>query len=254
MYTIKPFSINRVMVEDANKLGQKIPFVYVLAEIDITGVKKKIKDYNQINNSQLTLNNFFLYCFSKTVADKKDLHAIKNWKNQLIVFDDIDVFFPIEKNINNQKVIQPLIIKAINKKSIFQINTEIESFRISDHTNINKSQYYFLKLPYFIKKYFYSIWMKIPKMRKGIFGTAYYSAGGMFGTSKGWGFPIPIHSVGMFLGSFSKVEKIEKGDIKNVEILTFTVIMDHSINDGAELGRFVHNFKKNIDLHLKMFN
>lgn len=254
MYTKKPFSIYRVMVEDASKLGQAIPHIYVLAELEITGVKKKIKDYNNKNKFSISLNDYFLYCFSKTLENKIELQAIKNWKNELVIFDDIDVFFPIEKNIENQKVVQPLILKSINKKSIHQIHTEADNFKLATNSIINKSQYFFLKLPYFIKKNFYNFWMKMPKMRKQIFGTAYYSAGGMFGSSKVWGIPKPVPSIGLFLGNINKVEKIQEGEIKVLDILTVTVTMDHSINDGAELLRFVHNFKKNIALHLNIFN
>ena len=63
-----------------------------------------------------------MYAFVQTINENKRLQATKNWRNQWVVFDDVDVFFPIE--IENE-VVLPKIIRKANKKSIFELENEI---------------------------------------------------------------------------------------------------------------------------------
>lgn len=245
-YKIKDMSITRLMVKDATRIGQKIPYIHTITELDISGLRKKLKHISKESRKEISLNAYVLFCFAKTIVENRAVQAMEGRKNRLIIFDDVDIFFPLECTINQTKTLIPTIIRKANSLSPSIINKQIQTAQNLSKIPFDKSQIFFLKLPIFIKAWFYKYWMKQPIHRKQHFGTAYFSAIGTFGPSKDWGIPIPMQSIGLFLGSIHQKESTLNDHGSNTEILHFTISVDHNIVDGGELGRFLKAFKENV--------
>ena len=45
------------------------------------------------------------------------MHAYRNWRNQLIIFDEVDVNMLFEVEVDGVKTIRPHILRGVNKKS-----------------------------------------------------------------------------------------------------------------------------------------
>ena len=60
------------------------------------------------------------------------MHAYRNWRNQLIIFDEVDVNMLFEVDVDGKKTIRPHILRGVNKKSIRET-----SRRRSGHSNRN---------------------------------------------------------------------------------------------------------------------
>ena len=50
-YTLQPFTLERKLVEDANRIGQKFPFIHGLLEADVTDVRKQLKELRRNNKA-----------------------------------------------------------------------------------------------------------------------------------------------------------------------------------------------------------
>lgn len=242
-YTVLPFSIERILVQDANRIGKRMPFIHALIDVDVTDVRKNIREIRKRYKQQLSLTAYLLYCFSTTIAEDKNIHACKSRKNTIFIFDEVDVFFPLEIK---QKVLKPQIILSANTKNPFMIDKEIHIAKAEQKLVIDSRKKFFLGLPTFIKDLFYNSWMKNPLKRKKYFGTAYFSAAGMFSRGLTWGIPIPMHTVGMFIGNIEMKTMQEKDVYSAREFLSITISVDHTIVDGADLGRFINSLKYNI--------
>jgi len=250
MYKTKPISIFRLMVQDATKISKNNPVVFALAELDITEVRKKIKECRKNSTYKPTLFSYLLYCFIRTVDEKKELHAIKDWRRRLVIFDNIDVFVPVEITYNNERVLFFKIIRSSNFKTMEEMDTEIRKVKENSNLNLHPLQIAFIKLPSFIKQLFYSVWMSLPKRRKELFGTLYFSGTSINNGGLAWGIPFPVQTLGVYLGNINKVQVWDNGVMENREKLCFTVSIDHSVIDGEDMGRFMNNFKKSINTNL----
>ncbi len=63
-----------------------------------------------------------LACLGQAVEQDKRVHAIRNWRNQLIVFDDVDVMLTIEIDVGSEKF--PLVhtMRGINRRTALDMH------------------------------------------------------------------------------------------------------------------------------------
>jgi pyruvate/2-oxoglutarate dehydrogenase complex dihydrolipoamide acyltransferase (E2) component len=178
-----------------------------------------------------------------TLNEQKNIQAYNSWRNQLFLFDDVDIFFPLE--IEN-KVVLPKIIRSVNRLKIFEIEHEIKSAKSSTHVKLDSKQIFFLKLPRWIRHAYYNYIVKRPIKRKMFFGTAYFSAAGTYTSELTWAIPLHLHTIGMYLCNVEKKQIVKENGFEEREILAFTITADHTIIDGADMARFIIKLKHNI--------
>jgi hypothetical protein len=179
------------------------------------------------------------------VDENKSLHACRKGSKHLILFDEVDVATPIEREMAGQK--QPIIyiIRAANRKTLREIHHEI---RVAQVENAEKAWKGledfkgFLLLPIMFFRFFWWIfcWMRrmYPQVQKKYGGTVGISAVGMFGKGAGWGIPINDHTLDITLGGIAEKPGVVDGQIVIREYLCVTMSFDHSIIDGAPAARF----------------
>lgn len=249
-----PFSLERTLVNDACRIGRKIPVITSLWEVDVTDIRIDIRKFRRTHKSQISLTAYFLKAFVKTVEENKHIHACKSWQNKLCVFEDIDVFFPVELN---NKTVESKIIRSANKKSILELEQEILKEKQKTTVSIPLIRKLFLKYyPQFLRDLYYRFIFNRPVYRKDLLGTVFFSSPSFLGdtnasNTKVTSIPIPIHTIAILLGTkYNKVVKIN-GEFVEREFVAITTQADHSIVDGVELGRFISKFKSNIQNYIK---
>lgn len=253
-YKTIPFSLERTLVNDACRIGRKIPVITSLWEVDVTDIRIDIRKLRRTHKSQISLTTYLLKAFVKTVDEKKDIQACKSWTNKLFVFDDIDVFFPVElKN----KTVESKIIRSANNKSILELEQEILKEKQKTKVSIPLIRKVFLKYyPQFLRDLYYRFIFNRPMYRKDLIGTVFFSSPSFLGgeiasNTKVTGIPIPLHSISVLIGTkYNKLIKVN-GEFVEKEFLAITTQVDHSIVDGVELARFINKFKSNIQNYIK---
>ena len=203
-FTVHKVGLERRLVEDAFVLGQKIPFAHAVWELDVTDIRDKIREVRKKNKSPLSLTTFLLYAFAQTIHENKRLQATKNWRNRWVIFEDVDVFFPIE--IENE-VVLPKIIRKANKKSVFELENEINVAKQQKKVPLDTVKRIFLRYPKFLRHCIYKMVMRLPFYRIDTFGLAYFtSLNNPAVLTKGFGIPVLFHPVGMCVGFTEKKE------------------------------------------------
>ena len=89
--TVLPYPRNRLLMVDGGQMGLKKHTVHGLVEFDITQAREAIRQHKLQTGETLSFAAFFLNCLGKAIDTNKQLHAYRNWRNQLIVFDEVDV-------------------------------------------------------------------------------------------------------------------------------------------------------------------
>ena len=247
-YTATPYPRIRLLMADGGRMGLMKHTIHGLVEFDITQAREIIHRHKAQTGEALSFSAFFLACLGEAIDQDKQMHAYRNWRNQLIVFDEVDVNMLFEVEVAGEKTIRPHIIRGVNKKSIREIHEEIRAFQ-RGHQSSQESKFIdrFVLLPGFIRRLFLWSLFKNPLWIKEYYGTVLVSSVGMFGTGNGWGIPVPNHSLQLTLGGVGEKPGVVDHRIEVRKYMSVTVSFDHDVIDGAPAARFMYRLKKLIE-------
>jgi pyruvate/2-oxoglutarate dehydrogenase complex dihydrolipoamide acyltransferase (E2) component len=246
--TVLPYPRSRLLMVDGGRMGLQKHIVHGLVEFDITHARETIRQHRSQTGEALSFSAFFLACLGKAIEQNKEMHAYRNWRRQLILFDDVDVNMLFEVEVDGQKTIRPHIIRGVNKKGIREIHEEIRAFQ-GQHESSKESTFidWFVRLPGVVRRLFLWTLFKNPQLIKKYYGTVMVSSIGMFGTGSGWGIPVPNHSLQLTLGGVGDKPGIVDGRVEVRKYMSVTISFDHDVVDGAPAARFIHQLKKLIE-------
>ena len=247
-YTAEPYPRIRLLMTDGGRLGLAKHTVHGLVEFDITQARETIHRHKAQTGEALSFSAFFLACLGKAIEQDKQMHAYRDWRNRLIIFDEVDVNMLFEVEVDGQKTIQPHIIRGVNKKSVRELHEEIRAFQ-SQHQSSRESTFIdrFVLLPGFVRRLFLWALFKNPQWIKEYYGTVLVSSLGMFGTGGGWGIPVPNHSLQLTLGGIGEKPGVVDHRVEVRKFMSVTVSFDHDVIDGAPAARFIQRLKKLIE-------
>jgi pyruvate/2-oxoglutarate dehydrogenase complex dihydrolipoamide acyltransferase (E2) component len=187
-------------------------------------------------------------CFARAIEVDPRVQAYRNWRNQLVVFDDVDVVTIIETE--KDSVALPHVIRSANHKTCYEIHQEIRAIQARPSRSAQKSRLRDLAgyVPAFVRDLFYWVARKSPHRFKASMGTVIVTSVGMFAHGSGWGFGfLPVHTLGLTIGGIASKPGVVDGRIEIREYLDLTISLDHDIVDGAPAARFAKRLKELIE-------
>ncbi len=253
-YEVVPYSKLRRVLEVMYPSVQRKPMIHGLIEVDVTRAREFLRDHKAKTGESLSFTVFIIVCVGKAVDENKSLHACRKGRKHLILFDEVDVAIPIEREMAGQK--QPIIyiIRAANKKTFREIHHEIRAGQVEE---VEKAWEGFTAIDWlrFLPIVFIRIgwwafcWMRrtYPQVQKKYGGTVGITAVGMFGKGAGWGIPVNDHSIDVTLGGIAEKPGVVDGHIDIREYLCMTLSFNHTIIDGATAARFTQRLKDLIE-------
>src|SRR5437763_510572 len=105
-----------------------------LIEVDVTRVRTFLREYKAKTGEALSLTAFLIACLAKAVDEHKAVQAYRKGSKHLILFNDVDMYTPIERDVAGQKQLMPYIIRAANRKTFPEIHHEIRTAQAQDIT------------------------------------------------------------------------------------------------------------------------
>jgi chloramphenicol O-acetyltransferase len=105
-YMIKEFPSSRQSTFDIGYLGLRKHHMKVLLELDVTLARDLIKNYRNNNKKGLSFTAWIIKCISQAISENKFVHAIRKGKNQIVIFDDIDISILVEKEFKGAEKVQ----------------------------------------------------------------------------------------------------------------------------------------------------
>ena len=244
-YETAPFSKMRQMQAEGMRLGGKKSTIHGLLEVDVTKARRFIRDHKARTGETLSFTAFAITCLGKAVDMDRRVHAYRDWRNRLVIFDEVDVNTVFETEDDGEKVVVAYFVRAANNKTFRQIHDEIRAFQAPGAIGARlKGMKLFYTLPGFMRRIFYWVIFRDPHLLKKGFCTVAMSAIGMFGTGGGWGIPVANHTLSVILGGIAEKPALVDGRLENRECLCVTVSFDHVIVDGAQATRFAQRLKE----------
>ncbi len=245
------FPLMRQVIVDFGRQWRKASYVYGLAEFDVTRARERIWQYRQRTGKGLSFTAYIIACLARAVAENRAIQAYRNWRNQLIIFEDVDISVNIE--IKVPEGVFPIlhVIRAAHQKSFQEIHDEICSIqanpkRTSAQDTIN-ILHWFLRLPQFVRDIVYWFFWHIPTLWKQQGGTVGVTSVGMFTRGGCWGIPITNYSLHVCIGGIAEKPGYVGDTLMKREFVDITVAIKHDIVDGGPATRFISTFRKLVE-------
>jgi pyruvate/2-oxoglutarate dehydrogenase complex dihydrolipoamide acyltransferase (E2) component len=219
-----------------------------LIEVDVTRAREFLREHQANTGESLSFTAFIIACLAKAVDENKAVQAFRKGNKRLILFDEVNVFTLIERDVAGQVPIMPYIIKVANRKTLREIHQEIRAAQVQDVEKVVKwlqFQPAFLFRPFFWV--FSWIGRRYPQVWKNYVGTVGITSVGMFGNGAGWGIPPALPVLMMTVGGIGEKPVIVDGHIAMRDYLSLTISFDHDIIDWAPAARFTRRLKELIE-------
>jgi len=253
-YKRRKFAKSRIATIDICKIGKKKHHIAAFLEINISLSRQKFRKY-KANNKGVSFTAWLVKVICHTIDANKNVAAFRNGKRGLVIFEDINASFLIEKEINGQRVPMPLVIVKANERSMEDITGQINSSKkeqmtekdIVLHRKSNLIQQFYYVLPGFVRQLFWRLLLTGKRTTFQNMENVSITTLSMIGKTNGWFLPISIHPVCFGIGSITKKPVVIEDKIEIGEILNLSVLLDHDVIDGAPMARFVNELVKNIE-------
>lgn len=233
---------------DACRYGWRKHTIHGLIEVDISEPRRRIRARAERTGESLSFTGFVVRCVAASVAEDPILHAYRDWRRRLIVFDDVDVDVIIERSVSGAAMGTRHIVRAANEMSVEEVHADLRSaqrreVRRRDHPG----WMVYLYLPGFVRNALWRVASRLPKFVKREAGTVSVTSVGMFGGGAGWGIGLGSHTLGVAIGGIDEKPVVVDGSIEIREVLSLTLSFDHDIVDGAPAARFAKRLKEKIE-------
>jgi pyruvate/2-oxoglutarate dehydrogenase complex dihydrolipoamide acyltransferase (E2) component len=247
-FTVVPFPKARHIYMDSLYLGQRQHTVYGLIEADVTNARQFIHQHKARTGETLSFTAFLIACVGRAVERNKYMHAYRNWRGQLVLFDEVDVTTMFEIEADGKKLPLARVIRAANKRTYRQIHDEIRAVQAEQERekSLPYSRFVWLYplVPAFIRRLAYRILLKNPYWIKRYIGTVQITAVGMFGEGGGWAITRPFYTLAIAAGGIAERPRLVDGRVEARHFLSLTLSFDHDIVDGAPAARFTQRLKE----------
>ena len=124
-YTVKPFAPFRQLVIDGLEIASRKHCIHGLVEVDVTKPRQRLREMKEETGESLSFTGFIIYCCARAIDRNKYLHAYRDWRSRLILFEDVDISLAVERPAEGQNEVLQLIVRAANHKSVREIHQEI---------------------------------------------------------------------------------------------------------------------------------
>jgi hypothetical protein len=83
----------------------------------VTRVRKFIKEHEVQTGEALSFTGYLAFCLGRAVGEDKSVQAYPKGRKHLVIFDDVDVFLPVEHELAGAHAAIPYIFRGANNKS-----------------------------------------------------------------------------------------------------------------------------------------
>jgi pyruvate/2-oxoglutarate dehydrogenase complex dihydrolipoamide acyltransferase (E2) component len=137
-YQVVPNPKIRRWFAAAFRSAQHTPIMHGLIEVDVTRAREFLREQKAKTGESLSFTAFIIACLGKAVDEHKAVQARRLGRKHLILFDDVDVYTLIERDVAGQIPLMVSIIRAANRKTVREIHQGIRAAQREDVEKVVK--------------------------------------------------------------------------------------------------------------------
>ena len=244
----EPFPRHRRAIVDAVRVGSRRNTVYGLVALDVTDARARLRELGDARGTPVSFTAFLLRCYGRALADHPRVHAYRDWRGRLAVFDGVDVSVLVETELDGRRVAVPHVFRGVESRSVLDLDREMRDVKARAGTDLQP--WYVplvLRLPGVVRRLFYRLPRLLPATWQRVAGSAVLTAVGMFGAGGGWGIGTSVHTVGLLVGGIDERPGVVDGRVEPREHLSVTLAFDHDVVDGAPAARFASRLRELVE-------
>jgi pyruvate/2-oxoglutarate dehydrogenase complex dihydrolipoamide acyltransferase (E2) component len=226
--------------------------IYALLEVDVSRARQAIAAHKAQTGETLSFTGYLAYCLARAVAEDKSVQAYPKGRKHLVIFDEVDVFLPVERQVAGTTAAIPHVIRGADQKSFLDIHREIREFQtgpLPPGSGMPSAFQRMMSTPWPLPRLFVRLIRAVsrrnPTRAVAAAGTVGVTALGMAGRGGGWGLAPAGQSLLLIVGGIARKPAVINERVEPRDLLDLTVAFDHDVVDGAPAARFV---KRLVDL------
>jgi len=246
-YRVVDFPAARQGVLNFLDLSSLARYMFGLLEVDVTIARRFIEEHKARTGEALSFTGYLTFCLARAVAEDTAVQAYRKGRDQLVIFDDVDVGMMIERQVGETRAPTGYTVRRANHKTFMEIHQEIRAVQAAPLPAPGKAPLWIRLrplLPEPLQKLLAaSIRASIRRDPAGkwvaMAGTVAVTAVGMFGNRGGWGVADPSgHTLCLIVGGIGRKPAVVGDRVEPREMLNLTVAFNHHVVDGAPAARF----------------
>jgi pyruvate/2-oxoglutarate dehydrogenase complex dihydrolipoamide acyltransferase (E2) component len=248
-FKTRPFPRARHDIVDALEVGVRRHVVHALLELDVTLARQLIRDGAGDGRERTSFTAWVVACLARSIDADRLLHAYRDWRGRLVLFDEVDVVTLIEAEAGGVAV--PHVIRAANRRPLREIQDEIRRIQREPAASAQRSGTLARLsplVPGFVRRLVLRALRRSPHWLKRNAGTTLVTSVGMFGIGRAWAVGIvPLHTLSLTVGGIDRRPGLVDGRVEPREYLALTASFDHDVVDGAPAARFAARLRELIE-------
>ena len=245
-YRSIPLGLNRKMVRASIAIHKKSA-IHSLTELDVTEPRRKIRENHEQGGPKISFTAYLVHCLATALMDHPELNAFIR-RGRLILLEDITISVLVERELEDERIPEPVGIQAAQNKTLLQIHEEIRAAQAKEGNKLGElsGSSWIRLIPGFLLKTFVRIADRNLTMAKR-YGKVAVTTVGMFSKTDTWFIPHGTTTLLLTIGSISKKQIWRNEKFETREMLHITASFDHEIVDGAPAARFLKQFSEIVE-------
>ena len=239
----------RNFILDVMAEGRRKNTINLLFETELAPIRKHLAECNSKLGARISLTTYIAKSLADAVDEDRLLHAYREGKSRLVLFDEVDLAVMVEREIEGFSLPITAIVRAANRKDIGNIHDVLQHAKtapIGKSGPMSALEKYFFELPAPLRRIVWFFIRRDPYLFKQLAGTVGITSMGMHATGPAVLIPITPMTLTLSIGAISKKVILEDGCVTECEIIQMNLGADHDIIDGAPLMRFADRFKQKL--------
>lgn len=248
-FELQPFPRERHDIVDALEVGVRRHMVHALLELDVTRARALVREHAARTGERLSFTAFVVASLARAIDADRRLHAYRDWRGRLVLFDEVDVVTLVEPEAGAVAI--PHVVRRANRRTLRDVHEELRRVQAEPASSAQRSgalRRLSAVTPGFLRRLFLRVLRRSPRWLKRTAGTTLVTAVGMFGTGAGFAVGIvPLHTLALTVGGIAWRPGVVDGRIEPREYLCVTVSVDHDVVDGAPAARFAARLRELVE-------
>lgn len=245
---VVPYPAIRNFVLDVLEEGGRKKTINLVFDVELTRCHTQLEVLRHAG-TKVSLTTLVAKAFADTIAQDKKILAYRFGNTKQVIFDEIDLSFMVERDVEHAPLPLVHIVRNASNKSLDAIQAELQTAKtasLGEASPLSRLQQFFFLRPKFIRRIVWFFIRRDPYAFKQLVGTAGVTSMGMFATGAAVVQPITPMTLTLSIGSTSERVVMEHGLPVARDFLHLNLGADHAVIDGAPLMRFAEAFKQRL--------
>lgn len=227
----------RLVVAGFRAGRHRVP-MYGLMDLDVTRARSLLA----AADPPLSMTAFVVACVARAAAAHPEVHAYRDWRGRVVTHAFADVSTLIEVPTPQGPFAMPCTLHDADVRSVRELTAELRLARRAPAATatgrwLEGAGLALAGVPGLVPAV-YRVMSRSVAVRRRV-GTVAVTAVGMFAGGSGFGLsPLTLMSCQVIVGGMSERPRIVDGRLARRDVLDLTVVLDHTLVDGAPAARF----------------